>query len=129
MKEIKKNEAVEGDKEIILSKTVKAGKRIYYLDVKKNRRGDMFLVITESKKVVSDDASQVNFEKHKIFLYKEDLIKFENGLRQMIQFIEHPQPVMSKRMTDNREMCNYKQRTHAETATVKDKEFKIDIEF
>ena len=40
----------EGDKEIVFTKAVKAGKRIYYLDVKKSRKGEMFLAITESKK-------------------------------------------------------------------------------
>jgi len=60
------------DKEIVFSKSVKAGKRIYYLDVKKNRKDEMFLTITESKKIVmgEGEASQVNFEKHKIFLYQ-----------------------------------------------------------
>ena len=38
------------DKEIVFSKSIKAGKRIYYLDVKKNRKDEMFLAITESKK-------------------------------------------------------------------------------
>ena len=74
MEEIKKSTA-EADKEIVFSKTVKAGKRIYYLDVKKNRKNEMFLAITESKKVVmaSGEDTQVNFEKHKIFLYQEEM--------------------------------------------------------
>lgn len=60
------------DKEIVFSKSIKAGKRIYYLDVKKNRKDEMFLAITESKKVITGegDDSQVSFEKHKIFLYR-----------------------------------------------------------
>ena len=66
-----------GDKEIIFSKAIKAGKRIYYLDVKKNRRDDMFLAITESKKKVVNEAENIfSFEKHKIFLYREDFDKF-----------------------------------------------------
>lgn len=74
----KKSTTIENDKEIVFSKAIKAGKRIYYLDVKKNRKDEMFIAITESKKVVSldKDDPQVNFEKHKIFLYKED---FENS--------------------------------------------------
>ena len=49
MEEFKKKSAVEmNDKEIIFSKSIKAGKRIYYLDVKKNRKDEMFLAITES---------------------------------------------------------------------------------
>ena len=74
MEDLKRNTATDVDKEIVFSKAIKAGKRIYYLDVKKNRKGEMFLAITESKKVVSGEgnAPQVSFEKHKIFLYKED---------------------------------------------------------
>ena len=90
MEEFKKKSAAEGDKEIVFSKAIKAGKRIYYLDVKKNRKEEMFLAITESKKIVSGegDDTQVSFEKHKIFLYKEDFEKFMEGLNQAIQFIE-----------------------------------------
>jgi len=81
------------DKEIVFSKSVKAGKRIYYLDVKKNRKEEMFLTITESKKIVMGDGdnSQVNFEKHKIFLYQEDFEKFITGLNQAIGYINNNQ--------------------------------------
>ena len=48
----KKNGADMNDKEIVFSKSIKTGKRIYYLDVKKNRKDEMFLAITESKKVI-----------------------------------------------------------------------------
>lgn len=78
----------KNDLEIVFSKAVKAGKRIYYFDVKKNRRGELFLAITESKKKVGDDDSQVSFEKHKIFLYKEDFEKFANGLSEVTSFID-----------------------------------------
>lgn len=94
MEEFKKKSAVEmNDKEIVFSKSIKAGKRIYYLDVKKNRKDEMFLAITESKKIVSGegDDSQVSFEKHKIFLYKEDFEKFMTGLSQAVEFINETQ--------------------------------------
>ena len=63
------------DKEIVFSQSIKAGKRIYYLDVKKNRKDEMFLAITESKKIVmgEGDDSQVSFEKHKTFYTKKIL--------------------------------------------------------
>ena len=48
MEDLKRNTATDVDKEIVFSKAIKAGKRIYYLDVKKNRKGEMFLAITES---------------------------------------------------------------------------------
>ena len=89
MEEFKKKSAADGDKEIVFSKAIKAGKRIYYLDVKKNRKDEMFLAITESKKIISGEGedSQVSFEKHKIFLYKEDFEKFAEGLEEVISYI------------------------------------------
>ena len=77
MENVKKISAGE-DKDIIFSQSVKAGKRIYYIDVKNNRNNDKFLTITESKKVVSGEGenAQVSFEKHKIWIYREDLRKF-----------------------------------------------------
>jgi hypothetical protein len=72
--------------DMIFSRAIKAGKRIYYMDVKKNRKNELFLTITESKKIVTGegDDAQVNFEKHKIFLYKEDFEKFMNGLSEAV---------------------------------------------
>ena len=93
MEDFKKKNATEGDKEIVFTKAIKAGKRIYYLDVRKNRKDEMFLAITESKKIVSGegDSSQVSFEKHKIFLYKEDFAKFMNGMQDVMRFVEKEQ--------------------------------------
>ena len=56
---------------------------------KKNRKDEMFLAITESKKIVNGEGedAQVSFEKHKIFLYKEDFDKFMKGLNEAIGFI------------------------------------------
>ena len=63
----------------------------------------MFLSVTESKKkVMGDDASQVSFEKHKIFLYKEDFDKFMDGMREVIDFIqEHNQNLEQKPVVDD----------------------------
>ena len=86
MEDLKKNTSNEDvrQRNLFFTKAIKAGKRIYYLDVKKNRKGEMFLAITESKKVVSAEGNspQVSFEKHKIFLYKEDFEKFLTGLQE-----------------------------------------------
>jgi hypothetical protein len=81
------------DNEIIYSKAIKAGKRIYYLDVKKSRNEDLFLAITESKKkkMGNDENAQVTYEKHKIFLYKEDFDSFAAGLEEVISFIKREQ--------------------------------------
>lgn len=89
--EKKKNELERKDIEIIYSKAIKSGKRIYYLDVKKNQTEELFLAITESKKIVTGAAEnmRVSYEKHKIFLYQEDFNRFVNGLKDVIGFIEH----------------------------------------
>ena len=95
MEEFKKKSAVEnGDKEIVYSQSVKAGKRIYYMDVKKSRKDELFLAITESKKIVTGEGedAQVSYEKHKIFLYKEDFDKFCNSLNEAVAFIKERQP-------------------------------------
>ncbi|ADQ78747.1 hypothetical protein Palpr_0591 [Paludibacter propionicigenes WB4] len=91
--EKKKFEIEKKDNEIIYSKAIKAGKRIYYLDVKKSRNDDLFLAITESKKKVVgyEETSQVTYEKHKIFLYKEDFDKFIEGLEDVVGFIKREQ--------------------------------------
>ena len=79
--------------EILFSRTVKAGQRIYYIDVKRNRRDEMYLSITESKKMLSgpQDMPQVNFEKHKIFLFREDFSKFEEALQDAFKFVSGEQ--------------------------------------
>ena len=85
----KDNPTFDFEKKIYFSQTVKAGKRIYYLDVKKNKRDELFLSITESKKVYIGEMEegQYNFEKHKIFLYKEDFSKFIDALSTAIRYI------------------------------------------
>lgn len=89
----KKFDIEKKDNEIIYSKAIKAGKRIYYLDVKKSRNEELFLAITESKKKVvgSEEETQVTYEKHKIFLYKEDFDKFIEGLEDVVNFIKREQ--------------------------------------
>lgn len=74
------------DKDDIYSKVVRAGKRTYFFDVKATRRNDFYLTITESKKRVGRDG-KFFFEKHKIFLYKEDFEKFTEGLSEVIEYI------------------------------------------
>ena len=93
MEEIKNVHVEKGDKEILYSKSIKAGKRIYYLDVKRNLKDDLFLAITESKKIQPKTGAPVTFEKHKIFLYKEDFGKFLDGMKEVIRYI-----AMRKRM-------------------------------
>ena len=70
-------------REEVFSKSVRAGKRTYFFDVKSTKANDYYLTITESKKRLGDDGSPF-FEKHKIFLYREDFQKFIEGLNEAI---------------------------------------------
>lgn len=73
------------DKEEVFTKVVRAGKRTYFFDVKSTRHEDLYLTITESKKRLGKDGKMF-YEKHKIFLYKEDFEKFTEGLREAVVF-------------------------------------------
>jgi hypothetical protein len=73
-------------KEEIFTKVVRAGKRTYFFDVKATRKDDYYLTITESKKRLGKEG-KVFYEKHKIFLYKEDFEKFTEGLKDAVTYI------------------------------------------
>lgn len=81
MEEKKDNDNVE-----IYSQRIKAGKRTYFFDVKSTRSNDYYLTITESKKRFKDEGFY--YEKHKIFLYKEDFNKFLEALTQSVDYIK-----------------------------------------
>lgn len=73
--------------EDVFSKPVRAGKRTYFFDVKATKGNkDFYLTITESKRRQERDGS-FTFDKHKIFLYKEDFEKFQEGLSDVIDYI------------------------------------------
>lgn len=74
-------------REEIFSEKVKAGKRTYFFDVKATRSNDYYLTITESKKRFKDDG--FTYEKHKIFLYKEDFNKFLEALNATVNHVKH----------------------------------------
>ena len=75
-------------KEEIFTKVVRAGKRTYFFDVKATRKDDYYLTITESKKRLGKEG-KVFYEKHKIFLYKEDFEKFTEGLKDAVSYIDN----------------------------------------
>lgn len=87
MEELEKKEQ-ENVREEIFSKTVRAGKRTYFFDVKATRAGEQYLTITESKRRFNNEQGKFYYEKHKLFLYKEDFEKFANGLDVAIGFIQ-----------------------------------------
>ena len=94
MEDFEKNEGLMENnskfREEIYSKAVRAGKRTYFFDVKSTRRDEFYLTITESKKRFEQDGN-FHFEKHKIFLYREDFEKFVDGLQEVISYIDQNQ--------------------------------------
>ena len=81
----------------VYSKPVRAGKRTYFFDVKATKNNDYYLTITESKRRVDKDGKFV-YDKHKIFLYKEDFEKFSQGLEEMVNYIREKIPASSDRI-------------------------------
>lgn len=73
----------------IFSEKVKAGKRTYFFDVKSTRSNDYYLTITESKKRYHKDEEGFTYEKHKIFLYKEDFNKFMEALTHTVNHVKN----------------------------------------
>ncbi len=71
-------------KEEIFTKRVRAGKRTYFFDVKATKsEKDYYITITESKRVGEEE-----YEKHKVFLYKEDFEKFVDALSETVDFVQ-----------------------------------------
>ena len=75
------------ERDEIYSRPVRAGKRTYFFDVKEMKSGEMYITITESKKRFNEESGKFFYEKHKIFLYKEDFDKFAKGLDVVVNFI------------------------------------------
>ncbi len=82
-----KEQGMEYDKNSeVYSKVVRAGKRTYFFDVKSTKGNDLYLTLTESKKTTID--GRESYQKHKLFLYKEDFEKFQDGLADVLTKIE-----------------------------------------
>ncbi|TNE98640.1 MAG: DUF3276 family protein [Bacteroidetes bacterium] len=77
---------MENDKNEVYSKAVRAGKRTYFFDVKTTKGNELYLTLTESKKSTVD--GRESYQKHKIFLYKEDFEKFREGLNETLEKID-----------------------------------------
>ena len=71
----------------LFSKSIRAGKRTYFFDVKSTKGNDLYMTITESKRRF-DDNGNPQFEKHKLFLYREDFNKFLDGLHETMERID-----------------------------------------
>lgn len=71
--------------ESVYSQRIRAGKRrTYFFDVRETRGNDFYLTITESRKKFDSDG----YERHKIFLYKEDFNKFLKGLGEAVDYVK-----------------------------------------
>jgi hypothetical protein len=94
----------KNDRGDLFSKSVRAGKRTYFFDVKSTLRNDYYLTITESKKKFGTDG-KFTYEKHKIFLYKEDFEKFIEGLNDAVTHIREnaPEPEPNLEVTEKKE--------------------------
>jgi hypothetical protein len=113
----------ENPREEIHSSVVRAGKRTYFFDVKATKQNDYYITITESKKRFGRDG-KFFYEKHKLFLYKEDFDKFSETLNEIIEFIReaNPQPAERKETTFSHS------ESHDEEGVLESKDF-TSVEF
>jgi hypothetical protein len=87
MEEFDNKDLEKKDKNLVFGQQVKAGKRVYFIDVRATNKGDYYLSITESRKKIAHDGKMI-FEKSKVFLYKEDFEKFLNSLNDAVEYIK-----------------------------------------
>jgi len=118
----KKDEQVENNdvqknnnREDIFSEVVRAGRRTYFFDVKATRKNEYYLTVTESKKRFNREGDFF-YEKHKIFLYKEDFDKFSDALVSTLDFIKDKQPNGALTEDENTE-TNAKEETTSDDYT------------
>ena len=119
------------EQEEIFSKTLRAGRRTYFFDVRSTRADDYYVTITESKKFTEEDGS-FHFKKHKIYLYKEDFAAFAEILGEMTDYVlDH----IGEEVISERHQKDYKKEVTVEedtktdaSATSLDKSF-TDIDF
>ena len=111
--------------EEIFSKTMRAGRRTYFFDVRSTKAGDYYLTLTESKKFTNDDGSY-HYKKHKIYLYKEDFSEFSSNLSEMTDYIikEKGEEVISERHQKDYQR-EEKQETTSEETEIAEEETEI----
>jgi hypothetical protein len=119
----------------IFSKAVRAGKRTYFFDVKSTKDGNLYLTVTESKRRLRHDGNGFFYEKHKVFLYKEDFIKFSDGLSEVVDYIRknNPTPVEEQVYVPNAEHHNHHENDNhengAEVTGGGGSDFSSDLDF
>lgn len=113
------------DADIVFSRSVKAGKRMYYLDVKRDRRGELYISITESKRIKDQgDSLHPQFEKHKIFLYREDLEKFDHAFAEVAEYTRENAPQIEYPHSSN-DSSNY----NSEQEPTSNTDYNFNVEF
>jgi len=117
---------IESDKDLVYSESVKAGKRIYYFDVKQSKNGDKYIAITESKKINEGtfENPRFVFEKHKLFLYKEDYDKFVGALMRTLDMAKQGVTIESRPQVQEGGLAEEKEAPGLDSG-----EFKIDLDF
>ncbi|MCB9016324.1 MAG: DUF3276 family protein [Lentimicrobiaceae bacterium] len=93
-------------KDEIFSKAIRAGKRTYFFDVKATKTDEYYITITESKRRFDNDNGKFTYEKHKLFLYKEDFEKFSNGLADAVNFCETGEVPVETHVAETKESIN-----------------------
>ena len=109
------------EREEIFSKTMRAGRRTYFFDVRSTKAGDYYLTLTESKKFTNVDGSY-HYKKHKIYLYKEDFSEFSSNLSEMTDYIikEKGEEVISERHQKDYQREQKQETTSEETEAVEE---------
>ena len=96
------------DRNEILSKSIRSGKRTYFFDLKTSKNNEVYLTITESKRRFNENNGTFFYEKHKLFLLKEDMENFHAQVGEMIEFIkDNPHLAELKQIEDSNSMSDY----------------------
>ena len=113
------------EQEEIFSQVLRAGRRTYFFDVRATKADDYYLTVTESKKFTHDDGT-FHYQKHKIYLYKEDFSEFSSNLSEMTDYIikEKGEEVISERHQKDYQR-EEKQETTAEETEIAEEETEI----
>ena len=106
-------------REEIFSQVLRAGKRTYFFDVKVTSTDDYYLTITESKKRFDNRQGKPFYEKHKIFLYKEDFDNFMDSFLKTVEFIKTEKPGFERRPLREEKKWETPPSTNQENETVK----------
>ncbi|HVZ98470.1 MAG TPA: DUF3276 family protein [Chitinophagaceae bacterium] len=114
------NEHNDKKLESVYSKRIRAGKRrTYFFDVRETKGNDYYLTITESRKRFNDDG----YDRHKIFLYKEDFNKFLKGMTEAIDYVKTElMPDFDFDAFNHDNADHYEDANHDETGSVAAKE-------